>query len=519
MSLRRPRPARARTGSWLLTLVLVEPLAAQDPKQQQAPDQADRVLQLTLEDALEIALRNNFDLEIEHLASEVARFDAVGSWGAFDPVLSVTGSASQSESEPSSRLSGTEDDDLRLSSDLTIPVWFTGGRFDLSYDHVNSKTDNPFATFDISTTDVLTVALTQPLLRGAWKRYATVNQRASELAFQRQIEREREVRSRMLLGVYNAYWDLVSAEEELEVRLIAVQLGEQQLAQDQRRLEVGAGTEVDVLQSETNVAQQEQLRLLADYRVRERRDSLRLLLAPRPEGVYEDYLAKWDWPIVTLTELPEATEAPALDWRASLGTAIQERPELAQRRLDIESAEVALQRSQSDRRPSLDLELSTASAGFDTDPADAFDKAAGWEFPSSTVALTFGMPLWNRTASNAERAARATLRSSRLTYDRAEVDLLAEVRTAVNEVDKARESVAASIKSRTLAQRQLEAEETRQQVGLSTTFQVLQFQQDLALALSAEVTAKAAYAKALAGLTFAEGRLGQDLATPEAVDR
>ena len=135
------------------------------------------------------------------------------------------------------------------------------------------------------------------------------------------------------------------------------------------------------------------------------------------------------------------------------------------------------------------------------------------------MVLTFGMPLWNRTASNAERAARASLRSTRLTYDRAEVDLLAEVRTAVNEVDKTRESVAAAIKSRTLAQRQLEAEETRQQVGLSTTFQVLQFQQDLALALSAEVTAKASYAKALAGLTFVEGRLGQDLATPEAVDR
>ena len=118
------------------------------------------------------------------------------------------------------------------------------------------------------------------------------------------------------------------------------------------------------------------------------------------------------------------------------------------------------------------------------------------------------MPLWNRTASNAERAARASLRGATLVYDRVEVNLLTEVRTIVNEVDKQHESVRASIKSRNLAQRQLEAEETRQQVGLSTTFQVLEFQEDLAQALSTEVSAKAAFAKALARLAFTEGRLG-----------
>jgi len=492
---------------------------AQEPASPGEPSQSPRVLQLTLEDALRIALRNNFDLEIEHLATETARFDALGSWGAFDPVFSLTGSASKSESEPSSRLAGTEDNDLRLSSSLSLPLSYTGGTLDLGYEHVNSETDNPFATFDISTTDVLTVALNQPLLRGAWKRYATVEQRASQLVLERQLEREREVRTRMLLDVYNAYWDLVSAQEELAVRKLAVELGQQQLAQDKRRLEVGAGTEVDVLQSETNVAQQEQLRLQADYRVLEMRDTLRRLLAPRPEGDYRDYLAKWDWPIETLTTLPEVEETPPLDWRVSLGTAIAERPELAQRRLDIESAEVDLQRSRSERLPQLDLQLSTASAGFDTDPAEAFDKAAGWDFPSYTGALTFGMPLLNRRARNAERAARAALRSSMLSYDRAEVDLLAEVRNAVNEVDKQRDSVSAAIKSRTLAQRQLEAEETRQQVGLSTTFQVLQFQEDLARALSVEVLAKASHAKALARLSFVEGRLGQDLAAREVEER
>jgi HAE1 family hydrophobic/amphiphilic exporter-1 len=508
----------------LIGLALASPALGQTPQPpaQSAPQGAaqagpERVLQLSLADALGIALRNNFDLEIQRLSTEIARYDALGSWGAFDPVWSVTTSASERESEETNTFSGAtvvEDDDLRLSSRLELPLT-SGGNLSFSLDHSNAKTNNRFAAFDISTTDVLTAALTQPLLRGAWNRYATVDQRARAIALERQAEVERETRARTLLDVYNAYWDLVSAQEELAVREIAVDLGRQQLAQDQRRLEVGAGTEVDVLQAETNVAQQEEQRLRADYALRQARDTLRRMLAPRPDEDYERYLEAWDWPIETLTALPQAEAGVPHEWRSSLQSALGQRPELAQRRLDIDAAEIELQRARSQRLPQLDLELSTSSAGFDLDPDEAIDKAIGWDFPSSSAALTFSMPLWNRTARNAERAARSELRRALLQYDRFELDLLAEVRTAVNEVDKQRESVVAAEKSRALAQRQLEAEETRQQVGLSTTFQVLQFQEDLAQALSAEVLAKASYAKAVANLAFVEGRL-EDQAAGEA---
>jgi HAE1 family hydrophobic/amphiphilic exporter-1 len=482
------------------------------------PDSADRVLQLSLVDALRIALRNNFDLEIERLTTEVTRYDARASWGAFDPVLNLTGRASESESEQRNAFAGAnvvEDSDLSLQSSLVVPFQ-TGGNFELSFDRINSETNNRFATFDVSTADVITAALTQPLLQGGWQRYATIEQRATEVVHQRQIEIERETRARVLLQVYDAYWDLVSAQEELAVREIAVELGEQQLAQDQRRLEVGAGTEVDVLQSETNVAQQEELRVQAFYALRQRRDILRRLLAPKPEEDYVEYLAAWDWPVETLTELPEAEPDLAIDWRDSLNMAVELRPELAQRRLDIDLAELDLQRSRSLRLPRLDLQLATSSAGFDVDPSEAFSEASAWDFPSTSAALIFSYPLWNRAGRYGERAARAALRRTMLVYDRQELDLLAEVRVTVDEVDKQRETVTAAIKSRTLAQRQLEAEETRQEVGLSTTFQVLQFQEDLAQALSTEVSAKAAYAKAKARLAFVEGRIGAELEPAEA---
>jgi outer membrane protein TolC len=224
----------------------------------------------------------------------------------------------------------------------------------------------------------------------------------------------------------------------------------------------------------------------------------------------EGFLQAWDWPVEPLTPLPEVSAEP-LDWRASLERAVQHRPELWQRRFDVDIAEVRLSQARSERLPQLDLQLSSSGIGFDADPEEAFDTAIGWDFPDSTAALIFSMPLLNRTARYAERAARANVRSARLVYDRTELDVLAEVRAAVRAVLFSGESVEAAIKSRDLAQRQLEAEETRQSVGLSTTFQVLEFQEDLAFALSTEVRARATHAKALALLEHAEGRLGQSL--------
>ncbi len=477
-----------------------------------APSDGDeRILELSLEDALRIAVENNLELEAEELATEMAHFDALGSWGAFDPTWSVRASLSEQEREGTSSLSGAtvlEEDTQSLNTSLLFP-FHTGGNVSLTFDRTNYRTNNQFASFDTSTTDVVTAAVTQPLLRGAWRRFATTAQRGAETGFRRQLEREKEIRNQLLLDVYDAYWDLVSAREELGVREIAVELGEQQLRQNQRRLEVGAGTEVDVLQARTNVAQQEEARIQAEFNLRAAEDALRRLLFQKPEEDVASFLAEWDWPIEPTSALPPVVVeiADDLDWRYSLQAAIEGRPELEQYRLAVEAAEIALESARSSYLPQLDLELSATGVGFDEHPSEAFDTAAGFDFPDYTGALVFSMPIRNRTASYAERSARVAVRNARLAFDRQELTILAEVRGAVRDVHHGTESVAAARTSLQLAQRQLAAEEARFKNGLSTTYQVLEFQKDLAEALSTESAARAGWAKNLAKLRHVEGGL------------
>jgi hypothetical protein len=105
-----------------------------DPSFQES-SAGERVLALSLEDALRIALENNLDLDIEELATDIALFDAQGSWGAFDPFLAVNASLTERTRQGSSSLSGAdvlEEDAQAVDASLIVP-FRTGTQVDLSY--------------------------------------------------------------------------------------------------------------------------------------------------------------------------------------------------------------------------------------------------------------------------------------------------------------------------------------------------------------------------------------------------
>jgi outer membrane protein TolC len=128
--------------------------------------------------------------------------------------------------------------------------------------------------------------------------------------------------------------------------------------------------------------------------------------------------------------------------------------------------------------------------------------------------MTFSYPIGNRAAENAERGARASLRSARLAYDDLESRIVSEVRSSHRRVLFEAEAVAAAETSVSLARRQLEAEEARFREGLATNFQVLEFQEDLTLAQFNLVQARAEFAKARAALARSQGLPVEDEQAP-----
>jgi outer membrane protein TolC len=487
------------------TCTPVAALAAQSPADAppaQGPESRP-VLSLTLEDALRIALEADLGLAIEENAVDVARFDYAGSWGAFDPVWTANASVTDSEFEASNKFQSgggslvLEENTQAFDTGIAFPLT-TGGSLSLTFDTTNTKSNSALQLSETSTTDLWTLSYRQPLLRGAWKNYATSRQRQAELAWSQAREHQRQVRQEVLLSVQDSYWDLVAALEQRKVADATLELGRQQLDQNQRRLDAGVGTEVDVLQAQANVAVREEQRLQAEVVVKTAAERLKASL-------FANDFSKWDVELDPVTALPAETTYTAAPWQAALAIALEERPEICRQRMEIERAEIELTRSRSDRQPSLDLLLSSTARGFDSDSSDAFDSASRWEFPSNQAALSFSLPIFNRTAKNAERVARALMIRARIEADRVELAITSEVRDAVRQVEYQAEAVRAAVKSLELARRQLEAEEARYREGLSTTFQVLQFQQQLAEALSGEKRARVEFVKARAALSKAQG--------------
>jgi outer membrane protein TolC len=462
-------------------------------------------LPLSLERAVEIALENDLGLSIESISTDVARYNYAGSWGAFDPLLTANAAVSDSEFQGTSSLSGgvvLEENTQEFSTALAFPLT-TGGNFSLGFNTVNEETNNVFQLVNPSTSDSFIARFHQPLLRGAWRDYATSQQQEAELVYHQSLELYRQRRQELIHTVHRAYWDLVAALEQLGVADATLNLGREQLDQNKRRLDAGVGTEVEVLQAETNVAQRIEQRLLALVTVYGADDALKAVLFP---GIDK---RTWEIQITPATALPESTDWPVPPWESALMVAIEQRPELRVQRMEVDISEVRLVRATSERRVGLDLNLSSTSRSIDGDPNDAFQSAVGWDFPSNRAELALSAPLGNRTAKNAERAARALTRESRLVYDQRESEIAAEVRAAIRQIIYSTQAAKAAMSSLDLARRQLAAEEARFREGLSTTFQVLEFQQQLAEALSSERRARVVYVKARVALDKAEGVLGE----------
>ncbi|MHC4895058.1 MAG: TolC family protein, partial [Planctomycetota bacterium] len=481
--------------------------------------QLPRVLRLTLADAVDLAVQNNLDLVLAQLEEDGLRLDYLSTWGSFDPLLES--GLNYVDAETPQAFSGLAGDVpvvnqkfTSLSSSLS-QLLTTGGRVTLSGQYSTTETNNAFAEFGEFSESSLTLGFAQPLLRNAWRGATLAPQRTAEIAWRRQVQTKREQLEQLLQDVQNAYWDLVAALELQKVRELTLAQSKRQLEINRETLRVGTGTEVDLLQAETSVATNEQDLLEARNTALDRMDDLRRLLFRRDgssDVAWQEYLELWRIPIEPGTALHgEVPEADGLDWVAALAVALEHRPLLAQARYDIDSAEVALKQASSARLPQLDVNFEARSNGFNPESEEAIEDTVGFEFPTYTAGLSFSMPLLNREAANRERRARVDLVKAKLQYEAQENQIIADVRAAVRSVRYQSEAVRAARASRELAERQLEAEDQAFREGSSTTFQVLEFQRQLAEALQSEKLAQCEYQKAEVALRRAQGRLSDQV--------
>ena len=83
-------------------------------------------------------------------------------------------------------------------------------------------------------------------------------------------------------SVRNAYWDLVYAINNLKAQQQSLALSQQSLKDNQKRVEIGTLAPLDVLQSQAEVAANEQVVIVSDAAIKQAQDNLRALINTSP---------------------------------------------------------------------------------------------------------------------------------------------------------------------------------------------------------------------------------------------
>lgn len=480
----------------------------------------NEVLSLSLEDCVIRALKDNLKVAVEVYNPELADVSLTKAREFFAPRLDIN-FGNQKTENPSSwsleQISTVVNKNLNYSASIIQQVP-TGGNLSLSLSGYRSETNTGFQLINPVYRNTLRFDFTQPLLRDFG---STVSKRGIIIARNNLDISVNQLRSVLMDTIYSveeAYWNLVYAIENYKVKQQSLQLARDLLAKNQKEVEVGKLAPIEILNAEAVVASREADILQAEALIRRSEDVLKNIINLSED---EDMMVKKIVP----SDKPEFIKKEiSLD--TALKEALERRPDLWMKKKDIETKELGLSVAKNQLLPSLNLTLSYWSPGVSGDRniypegnpfGDPIDKEEGsaWDsvrdafkllYNNWNIGLTLSIPLSNFTTKADYVRARMELDKGELELKDIEKQLFLEVKDAVRDIETNAKRVHAYRVARELGEKRLEAEVKKLNVGLSTNYFVLQYQEELANARSMELTSMVDYSLAWARLEKTVGR-------------
>jgi outer membrane protein len=475
----------------------------------QEPQVSQGGIPLSLSQAISMALANNQDLEVTINAAESTRYELLSTQGIYDPLAQAFLQRAHTEQPATSVLVGAavntiDTSDARASISQLAP---TGGIFTLGFAANKTTTNSTFATVNPSYTSNLQISLNQPLLRNFGPRptnyliYIARNTRDTAYeAFVRSVQAT-------VNAVEQAYWDLVYAVQNLEVKKESLRIAQDLNRITKIKIDVGSLAPIEITQTEVGIATAEQDIILAEGLIGDAQDRLK-----RQLNVGQTL---WNTPIVPTDQV--RSEEVQIQVDEGVKTALSHRPEILSASYTVRSDRIRADFYGNQVLPALNLVGSYGNPGVGgttIDPntgavlgagdfTDAWHQTINRDFKNWSVGLNFSFPILNRSAKGLYGAAKYTLESDRALLTTTEQNVVVEVRAAARAIDTASRSIVAAVKGRELAEKNLDAAKKKYDNGMSTSFEVTQIQRDLSAARTTEQQALAVYRKALAAYHFA----------------
>ena len=301
----------------------------------------------------------------------------------------------------------------------------------------------------------------------------------------------------VIATVEQAFWELVFANENLTVAQAALKAAEELLASNRAKAKAGVMAIVEVLQAEAAVASRVEQTLIAEKAIRDQEDQLRRLLNPSEQELRQDVrLGPLDKPVQSLE--PISVEE-------AIDIAIERRPEVLQASKNIETTELNIKFAKNQLLPNLSFQGTAGMAGLGKDAGDMLQRNFGGDFYNYGAGLVLSYPLGNRSAWSQYNKRQLESRNAQASLQSIRQQVIVSVKEAVRRVQTDFRRIETTRSARITSEKQLQAEQERLNVGLSTTRFVLDFQRDLATARGNELRAILDYNKSLSNLARNKG--------------
>ncbi len=526
----------AAISAWSLPLprtAAAPPAAEPKPPPAAAPPPArgtgEREVRLSIDDAIRIALANNLDVRVEELARDRARSDIEIANASFDPLFATSWVMTKFRSPTVDFLSGVTGGTTavvavnpftRQAFDAGISGLFpTGTTYRLTVQ--DERSDTPESSFfGINPRNETTVRadLTQPLLKNlgfdanlADRIQAENRDRIAELRRDRLLETT-------VAAVHDAYWNLVFAREDLRVKEEALVEAQQLLEINRQKAEVGTGKALDVIDAEANIETQRSGVIEGWNALRKAQDTLLDILNFR---AHEDAAAAaaaaggasaaaaasplYQGLVIVPTSAPsDAAYGQVL--AEAIEVALANREDLKQAELEVRNAEVELARRNNQLLPNLSLTGSWTQSGLDEEIGESVEEFSSGRYYDWSFGITLEYPLGNRRERNLAFQSKNDLASRRFSLEKLRNRVILDVTQGIRDIESAYQRLQSTRAATRLRTEQLRGETERLRVGSSTSYQVLQIQNDLLEARSREVRAMVDYKLAITAFESTIGR-------------
>jgi outer membrane protein TolC len=382
----------------------------------------------------------------------------------------------------------------------------TGTSFTYSLNAIRQNTSQQFLLYNPAVLSRFALSANQPLLNGFGslpnKRFmmiAASNLRTSDELLHAQV-------TAAVVQVENTYWNLAAAEQAVLAAQSALDVANRLDSDTKARLQIGAVAGIELASTGAAVAVAQRDLIVANTNFQLQEAQMKSLLSKQIDP-------ELDAANIEITDdLPEPSERDVPELNTALASALEERPELHIAQQDLLKQGIASRFTRNGLLPNVSVYSLLAGEGL---AGDNLKLSSGTgqslyqdfivQYPEYASGVSMVIPIRNRASQADNLRARLEEQQLQVSELRLKQQIELEVRQAMVSLTQGKAQVEASNEALKLATKAVDAERAKLDAGASTTYNVILRQRDVVSAREAQIATTVTYAKALVDIHRAMG--------------